>query len=100
MLQADGFSPALSTSLRQLYGYYGILSAARADFRDVIAQRDLGELWRALEEQLRAALNIQPMIISNGSESGWLMPSHLATIGFYVLRVRSNLVEIRQVLDR
>jgi hypothetical protein len=84
----------------QLYGYYGILSAARADFRDVIAQRDLGELWRALEEQLRAALNIQPMIISNGSESGWLMPSHLATIGFYVLRVRSNLVEIRQVLDR
>lgn len=84
----------------QLYGYYGILSAARADFRDVIAQRDLGELWRALEGQLRAALNIQPMIISNGSESGWLMPSHLATIGFYVLRVRSNLVEIRQVLDR
>ena len=66
----------------------------------MIAQRDLGELWRTLEEQLRAALNIQPMIISNGSESGWLMPSHLATIGFYVLRVRSNLVEIRQVLDR
>ena len=49
---------------------------------------------------MRAALNIQPMIISNGSKSGWLMPSHLATIGFYVLRVRSNLVEIRQVLDR
>jgi hypothetical protein len=84
----------------QLYGYYGILSAARADFRDVIAQRDLGELWRSLEEQLRAALNIQPVIISNGSESGWLMPSHLATIGFYVLRVSSYLVEIRQVLDR
>ena len=40
----------------QLYAYYGILSAARADFRDVIAQRDLGELWRTLEEQLRAAL--------------------------------------------
>jgi len=39
----------------QLYAYYGILSAARADFRDVIAQRDLGELWRTLEEQLRAA---------------------------------------------
>jgi hypothetical protein len=84
----------------QLYGYYGILAAARADFRDVIAQRDLGEIWRTLEEQLRVALNIQPMIISNGSESGWLMPSHLTTIGFYVLRVRSNLVEIRQVLDR
>ena len=67
---------------------------------NLVAQRDLGELWRTLEEQLRAALNIQPWIISNASASSWLMPSHLATMGFYVLRVRSNLVEIRQVLDR
>lgn len=84
----------------QLYGYYGILTAARADFKDVIAQRGLGPLWDELEDQLRASLNIQPIIISNGSESGILMPSHLATMGFYVLRVRSNLVEIRLVLDR
>jgi hypothetical protein len=66
----------------------------------VIAQRRLEPLWSELEEQLRASLSIQPTIISNGAESGWLMPSHLATLGFYVLRVRSNLVEIRLVLDR
>ncbi|HUV33191.1 MAG TPA: DUF2333 family protein [Devosiaceae bacterium] len=84
----------------QLYGYYGILKAARTDFADVIEQRRLAPLWDELEEQLRASLNIQPFVISNGAESGWLMPSHLATLGFYVLRVRSNLVEIRLVLDR
>jgi len=28
------------------------------------------------------------------------MPTHLATMGFYILRARSNLVELRQVLDR
>jgi len=84
----------------QLYGYYGILKAARADFADVIEERRLGALWDELEDQLRASLNIQPAIISNGAEAGWLMPSHLATLGFYVLRVRSNLVEIRLVLDR
>jgi hypothetical protein len=84
----------------QLYGYYGILVAARGDFQDVISQRGLAQLWAAVEEQLRAALNIQPFIISNGAESGWLMPSHLATMGFYVLRARSNLVEVRLVLDR
>jgi hypothetical protein len=84
----------------QLYGYYGILSAARADFADVIEERRLTALWDELEEQLRASLRIQPFIISNGAESGWLMPSHLATLGFYVLRVRSNLVELRLVLDR
>jgi hypothetical protein len=84
----------------QLYGYYGILTAARADFKDVIAQRGLTQLWSELEDQLHAALGIQPVIISNGAESGVLMPSHLATMGFYILRVRSNLVEIRLVLDR
>lgn len=85
---------------RQLYGYYGILTAAGVDFRDVIAQRRLTQLWSDLEDQLRAALRIQPLIISNGAESGMLMPSHLATLGFYILRVRSNLVEVRLVLDR
>jgi hypothetical protein len=84
----------------QLYGYYGILTAARADFKDLIAQRGLTQLWSELEDQLHAALGIQPVIISNGAESGVLMPSHLATMGFYILRVRSNLVEIRLVLDR
>ncbi|WP_372928225.1 DUF2333 family protein [Methyloceanibacter sp.] len=84
----------------QLYAYYGILTAARTDFADVIEERRLTALWDELEEQLRASLRIQPAIISNGAEDGWLMPSHLATLGFYVLRVRSNLVEVRLVLDR
>lgn len=84
----------------QLYGYYGLLKAAHADFREVIQQRNLGTLWKDTEQQLRAALNITPFIISNGREDGWIMPTHLATMGFYILRVRSNLVELRQVLDR
>lgn len=84
----------------QLYGYYGILSAAGADFSQVIRERNLTNLWNDTLLQTRAALRIQPAIISNGEESGWIMPSHLATMGFYVLRVRSNLVELRSVLDR
>jgi hypothetical protein len=84
----------------QLYAYYGILKAARADFAEVIDERRLTALWDELDDQLSASLTIQPAIISNGAEGGWLMPSHLATLGFYVLRVRSNLVETRLVLDR
>ncbi|WP_353644900.1 DUF2333 family protein [Mesorhizobium sp. WSM2239] len=84
----------------QLYGYYGILTAARHDFRQVIDSRELGPLWNNVEGQLKAALAIRPFIISNGREDGWIMPTHLTTMGFYVLRVRSNLVEVRSVLDR
>lgn len=84
----------------QLYGYYGIIHATTADFEDVITQRAIGPLMATTEQQLRSALNITPFIVSNGREAGWIMPTHLATMGFYVLRVRSNLVELRGVLER
>ena len=84
----------------QLYGYYGILSAAGADFDAVIKARGIEPLWIESIKQLRSALKIQPAIISNGREDGWIMPTHLATVGFYILRVRSNLVEMRDVLAR
>ncbi|HXV30938.1 MAG TPA: DUF2333 family protein, partial [Sinorhizobium sp.] len=84
----------------QLYGYYGILSGAGADFENVVAQRGLTPIYTETLKQLRAALRIQPLIISNGREDGWIMPTHLATMGFYILRVRSNLVEIRDILAR
>ena len=82
----------------QLYATYGILSAAGADFQQVIAERNVGTLWTGTITQLQAALRIQPAIISNGPEDSSFMPSHLATMGFHILRVRSSLVEIRTVL--
>ncbi|MCX8996621.1 DUF2333 family protein [Rhizobiaceae bacterium BDR2-2] len=84
----------------QLYGYYGVLSAAGADFSQVVRERNLTQLWSDTLTQTRAALNIQPWIISNGREDGIIMPSHLSTMGFRILRLRSNLVELRSVLDR
>ena len=87
-------------SLGKLYGYYGIVRAARADFADVIETRQLAGLWDRLEEQMRTALDLSPLVVSNGDEDGFVMPTHLTTMGFYVLRVRENMVEIRSVLDR
>lgn len=84
----------------QLYAYYGILTAARTDFAGVIAERNLTQIWDRMQSQLRTSLNMQPWIISNGNESSAIFPSHLATMGFNLLRTRSQLVEIRLVLDR
>jgi hypothetical protein len=84
----------------QLYGYYGILAAARADFAPVIQERNIAPAWNQMLERFRSALNIQPAIISNGREDGWIMPNHLSTQGFYLLNARTSLTEIRDVLDR
>lgn len=84
----------------QLYAYYGILMATRADFSAIVAERNLTTLWTRMEQQLRTALNMQPAIISNGNESSALFPSHLANMGFHLLRARSQVIELRSVLDR
>ncbi len=84
----------------QLYAYYGIFNAARSDFASVVQEKSMTALWTRMTDQLRSALNMQPAMVSNGNEASFIFPSHLATMGFYLLRVRSNLVEIRSVLDR
>ena len=66
----------------------------------MLKEKHLENLWETMEQQFKAALRIQPLIIANGREDGWIMPTHLTTMGFYILRVRSNLVEISNVLTR
>jgi len=82
----------------QLYAYLGILRATKADFQDIIEKRALSSLWDNMIGQLESAVAISPLIISNGSEDGFMMPTHLTTMGFYILRVRTNLTEMRDVL--
>lgn len=84
----------------QLYAYYGLMKGAQADFEDVIKEKHLQNLWDTMDSQFVSALRIQPFIIANGREDGWLLPTHLTTMGFYVLRVRSNMVEISNVLTQ
>ncbi len=84
----------------QLYAYHGLLMATRTDFARVIAERNLTALWGRMQDNLRASLDVRPWLISNGNQSSAFFPSHLATMGFNLLQVRSNLVEVRSVLDR
>ena len=82
----------------QLYAYLGLLRATRQDFQNIIRTRNLDSLWQTMDEQLVSAVNLNPLIISNGNEDGFVMPTHLTTMGFYILRVRTNLTEMRDVL--
>ena len=82
----------------QLYGYYGFLRAARVDFQDIIEARALTRSWDQMLDQFQSALALDPLIISNGKEDGVIMPTHITTMGFYILRIRANLTEMRDVL--
>lgn len=81
----------------QLYAYYGLIKAARADFEDVIKQRNLIARWDDMENNFRKGLEIRPWIVANSSPDG-LFASHLSTIGLYVLEVSRNMSQINDVL--
>ncbi len=83
----------------QLHAYHAILVAARSDFREIIEERNLTAVWTRTETQLLDALDATPIMIANGSDAS-IIKSHLESIGFDLLRVRSNLVEMRDILDR
>ena len=76
------------------------MAAARSDFNDIVVEKSLTKVWDEMQSQLRSALDIDPLIISNGAEDAFVMPSHLSTMGFNLLRVRANMTEMRDILDR
>jgi hypothetical protein len=84
----------------QSYAYFITLRALREDFKDVIAERRVAPLYEAMLADLATAASLQPMIVQNGSTEAALMPNHLSTEGFYLLRARAKLREISDVISR
>ncbi len=82
------------------YSYYMILRALRADFEDVIAQRETAELYDQMLDELRRAAQMQPLVVNNGTVSGQFFPNHLANQGFYILRARAKLRELTDILKK
>lgn len=82
----------------QFYGYYMILRALENDFADVISERDLQSSYREMLDSFEAVSKMRPGVIINGASDSQIFPSHLAAQGFYVLRARTQLREIIDIL--
>jgi hypothetical protein len=82
----------------QAYAAYVILSGLRADYPDLIAQRQLGKLWDDMLQDLRELIQIDPLIVTNG-KSGGLVPNDLMAQNAKLGQVRSRLREITSILS-
>ena len=83
----------------RLYGYYLLLRALGHDFDNVIGGRELTSSWARMLDSLRQAASLDPTVVTNGNPDGALVPSHLASLGFYLLRARTQLREIINILQ-
>jgi len=82
----------------RLYAYFVLLRALSNDFNKVIRERDLGGAWTQMLDSFRSAATLEPWIVINGDPASVLLPSHLASQGFFLLRARTQLREITNIL--
>jgi hypothetical protein len=82
----------------RLYGYYLLLRELGVDFHEVIAEKKVENVWQQMLDSLRTAAAMDPLIVSNGAGDGLLTPSHLEVQGFYLLRARTQLREVTNIL--
>jgi len=82
----------------QAYAYYLVLRALGADFEALIAERNLKPLYGQMLDSLRQAAALDPLVVSNGAPDGIFPNNHLTAQGFYLLRARTQLREITNIL--
>lgn len=84
----------------RVYGYYMILRELGADFAGILAERQAQKVWANMLASLRHAAELQPLIVRNGAPDGMVQPNHLAAQGFFLLRARTQLKEVSDILQR
>jgi hypothetical protein len=84
----------------KMYAYALLFRELGKDFAKVIAERDLTEAWNQTEASLLEAATLHPLVIMNGRPDGMFVPNHLAVEGFYLMRARTQLREITNILAK
>ena len=102
-LEAGGFLPDVGAddlfyeTKGKLFAYAVVLRALEEDFSKVITDRELASIYRELLHSMEAAATLDPTVVINGSPDGSLA-NHLSMQGFYLLRARTQLKEVNNIL--
>ena len=84
----------------QMYGYYIVLKGLQTDFAEVIKQRNLQKPWANMMESFRSGIALRPNVVLNGAPDSDVFACTLCGEGFYLLRARTQLREITNILQQ
>lgn len=84
----------------QAYAYFLVLRELGIDFENVIRDRDLTATWAQMLESMERAATLEPLVVINARPDAFMRPSHLASMGFYALRARTQIREITSILQK
>ena len=77
---------------------YLLLKALKTDFADVIKEKQLETAWDQMLDSLNDGMQLHNVLIFNAAPDSQLLPNHLATQGFFLMRARTQMREITNIL--
>ena len=83
-----------------LYANALVLRDLGADFEEVLGERGADTIWQRMVDSMVGAPSLQPLIVVNGAPNAMVEPNHLAAQGFYLLRARTQLEEVIDILQK
>ncbi len=84
----------------RLYGYYLILRELGKDFEPIIKEKGMADVWANAVASLKDASSLFPLIIFNGRGDSQFLPCHLCGQGFWLLRARTQLYEVSNIITK
>lgn len=82
----------------RMYAYTLLLEGLRQDFAQVIAEKQLGQSWDQMHESMADGANLNDFFVFNNAPDSQFLPNHLTAMGFYLLRARTQMKEITNIL--
>jgi len=86
------------SSKGKTYAYYLVLRELGKDYKQVIRDKEMDKVWEKMVETFEKASSLDPVVVVNGAPDAQIMPSHLSSMGFYLLRARTKLQEVSNIL--
>jgi hypothetical protein len=83
-----------------LYANALLLRDLGADFKNVLDERGAAKVWQRMVDSMVEGAELQPLIVINGTPNALVEPNHLTAQGFYLLRARTQLEELTDILQK
>ncbi|CCG39611.1 DUF2333 family protein [Magnetospirillum molischianum] len=84
----------------RMYAYYTILKGVGEDYKDIIASKGAQRHWNNMLSSLRDGATMYKTFITNGTPGSYVVPSDIATQGFFLMRADKQILEVADILSR
>jgi hypothetical protein len=82
----------------RMYGNYMLLKSLEKDFAPVIAEKQIGTVWKAMLDSLEEGMESNHFLVINADPKDSIFANHLASEGFYLMRARTQMRELTNIL--